>query len=204
MRAITQPSTNATPGTSRRDEILRVAGELFRRHGYHATSMRELARQLNLRGASLYAHIDSKEQLLQEIVDRAADAFLASARAVPHDAPPTQRLAAFVRGHLQVVEAEIETAAVFFHEWAHLSGAAKQHVIELRDAYQAELRGIIAAGAERGDFRVPDVGVATLLTLSTLNWSYQWLDPRGRLPLEELIGFYTDYVLRALGAVKEA
>jgi AcrR family transcriptional regulator len=203
MGTTTPPSTSASPGsTSRRDEILRVAGELFRRNGYHATSMRELAKQLNLRGASLYAHIDSKEELLREIVDRAADAFLASARAVPQDVPPVARLTAFVRGHLRVVVAEIETAAVFFHEWTHLSGPARQHVVERRDAYQAELKGIIAAGAAAGDFEVDDVSVATLLTLSTLNWSYQWLDPRGRLPLEELTAFYVEYVLGALGARK--
>mgnify|MGYP001004526510 CR=1 FL=1 len=75
---------------------------------------------------------------------------------------------------------------------------------EATDAYQAELRAIVAAGVASGDFDVEDVDVATLLTLSTLNWSYQWLDPRGRLPLEELTAFYTEYVLGALGAGKGA
>lgn len=201
--------TTATEGVrpganSRRDEILRAAGELFRRNGYHATSMRELARRLNVQGASLYSHIDSKEELLREIVDRAADAFITSARSVPRDAPPVKRLKLFVRGHLRVVEAEIETAAVFFHEWTHLSGEARAYVVERRDAYEAQLREIIAAGSAAGEFAVHDVRVATLLTLSTLNWSYQWLDPRGRLPLEELKAHYTDYILGALGAKKEA
>ena len=195
-----QAGTAAAPAAGRRAEILRAAGTLFRRNGYHATSMRELARHLNLQGASLYAHIDSKEQLLKEIVDRAADAFLASATAVPADGDPTQRLAAFIRGHLHVVEHEIETAAVFFHEWTHLPPAARQHVIERRDAYQAHLRQIIQTGADSGAFQVPDVDLATLLILSTLNWSYQWFDPRGRLPLEELTQQYTAYVFGALGA----
>lgn len=190
----------AAPAVNRRAEILRAAGTLFRRNGYHATSMRELARHLNLQGASLYTHIDSKEQLLKEIVDRAADAFLASAAAVPVEGHPAERLAAFIRGHLHVVQHEIETAAVFFHEWTHLSGAARQHIIERRDAYQAHLRRIIQAGAASGDFRVRDVDMATLLTLSTLNWSYQWFDPRGRLSLDELTEQFTTYVFGALGA----
>lgn len=204
MATITTPSEDGrNPGYSRRDEILRAAGELFRRNGYHATSMRELARRLNVQGASLYAHIDSKEELLREIVDRAADAFIASAQSVPHDAPPLERLKLFVHGHLKVVEAEIETATVFFHEWTHLSGEARGYVVERRDAYEAQLKGIITAGSASGDFTVDDVDVATLLTLSTLNWSYQWLDPHGRLPLEELTALYTDYILGALGAGKE-
>ncbi len=205
MATITTPSEGGrNASNSRRDEILRAAGELFRRNGYHATSMRELARRLNVQGASLYAHIDSKEELLREIVDRAADTFIASARSVPPDAPPVERLKLFVRGHLRVVEAEIETAAVFFHEWTHLSGESRAYVVERRDDYEAQLRAIIAAGSTAGDFTVDDVNVATLLTLSTLNWSYQWLDPQGRLPLEELTARYIDYILGALGAAKEA
>lgn len=187
-------------GAGRRAEILRAAGTLFRRNGYHATSMRQLARHLNLQGASLYAHIDSKEQLLQEIVDAAADAFLASAEGVPQDASPSRRLAAFIEGHLHVMVNERETAAVFFHEWTHLPDAARRHVIERRDAYQAHLRRIIADGAQAGEFHAPDVSVATLLTLSTLNWSYQWFDPGGRVPLEQLTRQFIDYVFGALGA----
>lgn len=194
------PQTGPQPGAGRRAEILRAAGTLFRRNGYHATSMRQLARHLNLQGASLYAHIDSKEQLLREIVDRAADAFIASAESVPQDATPSGRLAAFVAGHLHVVENEIETAAVFFHEWTHLSDASRRHVIERRDTYQAHLKGIILAGVKAGQFHVPDVDVATLLTLSTLNWSYQWFDPRGRMSLDQLTQQYTNYVFGALGA----
>ena len=190
----------APEGIGRRAEILRAAGTLFRRNGYHATSMRELARHLNLQGASLYAHIDSKEQLLREIVDRAADAFLASAGSVPVDAPPRERLAAFIRGHLHVVENEIETAAVFFHEWTHLAEESRRHVIERRDAYQAHLKRIIEDGVRARAFHVPDVDVATLLTLSTLNWSYQWFDPKGRMPLEVLTEQYVQYVFGALGA----
>ena len=47
---------------------------------------------------------------------------------------------------------------------------------------------------------VGDVDVATLLTLSTLNWSYQWFDPKGRMPLEEITHQYVQYVFGALGA----
>ena len=190
----------APEALGRRAEILRAAGTLFRRNGYHATSMRQLARHLNLQGASLYAHIDSKEQLLREIVDSAADAFLASARNVPADAPPQERLAAFIRGHLHVVENEIETAAVFFHEWTHLAEESRRHVIERRDAYQAHLKRIIEDGGRTGAFKVHDVDVSTLLTLSTLNWSYQWFDPKGRMPLEVLTEQYVQYVFGALGA----
>ena len=60
----------ATP--SRRRAIEDVASTLFRERGYAATSIRDIARVLEIRGASLYAHVASKEDVLWAIVDRAA------------------------------------------------------------------------------------------------------------------------------------
>ena len=65
----------------RRREIDAVAGELFHAQGYAATSVRDIARALDMQGASLYAHVTSKEDLLWSIVDRAATAFEAGADA---------------------------------------------------------------------------------------------------------------------------
>jgi len=47
-----------------RDDIITVAGDLFSERGYHGTSMRELAKSLDLQGASLYSRITSKEDVL--------------------------------------------------------------------------------------------------------------------------------------------
>jgi AcrR family transcriptional regulator len=45
--------------STRREQIEDVASALFSDRGYRATSMRDIARQLDIRGASLYAHIPS-------------------------------------------------------------------------------------------------------------------------------------------------
>jgi AcrR family transcriptional regulator len=60
----------------RRREIVAAAGRLFMEKGYQATSMRELARTLNLDVASLYRYVPSKGNLLvlmaQEVTDAVA------------------------------------------------------------------------------------------------------------------------------------
>ena len=56
---------------TRRQAIEEVASDLFRERGYAATSIRDIARALDIQGASLYAHVASKEDLLFAIVDRA-------------------------------------------------------------------------------------------------------------------------------------
>ena len=60
---------------TRRQAIEDVASDLFRERGYAATTIRDIARALSLQGASLYAHVTSKEDVLWTIVDRAATRF---------------------------------------------------------------------------------------------------------------------------------
>ena len=187
----------------RRQQILATAGGLFREHGYHATSIRDIAKSLDMRGSSLYAHVDSKEQMLLEIVTEAADAFLQAAEEVDKDLPPAERLRALIRGHLAVIVDELPNATVFFHEWRFLSSDLKTAVIERRDAYERYFREAIRQGVEQGVFEVDDVKTATLFVLSALNWSYQWFSSAGALSLEELTEKYTKLIFNAL-EVKEA
>ncbi len=190
-----------TPRVTRRQEILDTAGDLFQRNGYHATSMREIARNVQLQGSSLYAHIQSKEELLRSIVHEAADTFLAAAREVDASLPPPERLRGLVHAHLGVIRDRLPHATVFFHEWAHLPPGLQRELVERRDAYQAIFRDTVDAGVRDGSFAVEDPALATLFVLSSLNWTYQWLDPAGRLSLDAFAERYASLLLGALGAV---
>jgi AcrR family transcriptional regulator len=53
----------------RRAEIQRVALSLFTSHGYEATSMREIAEQLDITKAALYYHFDSKEAIVHSLFE---------------------------------------------------------------------------------------------------------------------------------------
>src|SRR5690606_26449460 len=194
-------SGSAPVRQGRRDDILDMAGQMFRERGYHATSMRDLAKALDLRGSSLYTHFAAKEDVLWEIVTRAAAAFEAAIDAVPDELPPAERLGAMIRAHLGVVAAELPTATVFFQDWLHLGPARRGQMVAVRDAYQQRFVDTIAAGASAGVFRVDDPRMAALIVLSALNWSYQWLDPAGRLGLGVVADAYVAQLLERRGEV---
>src|SRR5919198_4830078 len=109
--------------TSRRQAIEDVASDLFRERGYAATSIRDIARALSVRGASLYAHVTSKEDVLWAIVDRAASRFEAAADRAESDAEsrrpgdPAEAIAALIRAHVGVITSDVDEAGGFVSAW---------------------------------------------------------------------------------------
>ena len=189
---------------SRRQAIEDVASDLFRERGYAATSIRDIARALSMQGASLYAHVTSKEDVLWAIVNRAATRFEATAERAEEAADarrpgdPAEAIAALVRGHVTVLTADVDEAGVFVNEWRALGGEQRAEILDRRDAYQARFRRQIEAGIGVGAFVMTDPAIATSSILSAINGVAAWYDPAGRLPAERIADHLVDLVLRML------
>ena len=52
-----------------KQEILKVSLDLFSIYGFEATSMSKIANTVGIRKASLYSHFESKQAILNEIID---------------------------------------------------------------------------------------------------------------------------------------
>ena len=191
---------------SRRQAIEDVASDLFREHGYAGTSIRDIARALSVQGASLYAHVSSKEDVLWAIVDRAATRFERAADAaesnaeVTHPGDPVEALAALVRAHVEVVTHDVDEASVFVSEWRALGAELRAQILDRRDAYQARFLRRIEDGIAVGAFALTDPAVAAITILSALNGLATWYDPAGRLPADRIADHEVDLMLRMLEA----
>src|SRR5215210_5554273 len=153
---------------ARRREIDQVASGLFHANGYAATSVRDIARALDIQAASMYAHVASKEDVLWSIVDHAASAFEAAADRAAADSPagdPEERLAALVEAHVEVVTADPQRSSVFITEWRHLSAPRRDAIAARRDAYETRFRGAIDDGIAVGAFRPTDPALAATFAL---------------------------------------
>jgi AcrR family transcriptional regulator len=191
--------------SSRRRAIEDVASDLFRTHGYAATSVRDIARALDIQGPSLYAHVTSKEDVLFAIVDRTAGRFEAAAEAATSGVPsgiPTgnapESLAALIRAHVRVITDDVGAAGVFIHEWRALGGERRAAVLERRDAYERRFRALIDAGIASGDFEMTDPAIASMAILSALNGIPGWYRPAGRLTPDRVADHFADLALRML------
>jgi TetR/AcrR family transcriptional regulator, cholesterol catabolism regulator len=186
---------------ARRREIDEVASELFHANGYAATSVRDIARALDIQAASMYAHVASKEDLLWSIVDRTASAFedaVARALAETTTDDPVERLAAIVEAHVEVVTADPERASVFVTEWRHLSAGRRSAIGARRDAYERRLRDLIADGLAVGAFAAVDPAIGATFLLTALNGIATWYRPDGRLSADRIADHYVELALRSL------
>lgn len=159
-----------------------------------------------MKGASLYAHVASKEDVLWSIVDRAASRFEAAADAAEVDAEarrpgdPVEALAALTRAHVEVLTADVGAASVFVHEWRALGSERRAAILVRRDAYEARFRRRIADGIAIGAFAMTDPAIASTTLLSALNGVATWFDPAGRLPAERVTDHLVELSLRMLEA----
>ena len=186
---------------ARRREIDEVASELFHANGYAATSVRDIARALDIQGASLYAHVASKEDVLWSIVDSTASTFERGADAAVEDASaadPIDRLAALVEAHVESVTIDPERASVFITEWRHLSPDRRAAIGARRDAYEGRFRDTIRDGIAVGEFRQTDPDLAATFLLTALNGIATWYRPDGRLTPDRIADHYVDLALRSL------
>lgn len=198
------PDASPRRSTGRQDAIVTAAARIFAERGYAAVGMRDVAEAVGVRGASLYHHFASKEEILYAICLTVTEE--PNALNLPLlDAPgtPAQRLAALVRGHLHHLHRRRTEHVVGLHELAALTPEHRAVVDEHRRYYQRRVREVIAAGVAAGELTVLDPRLAALAACDVLNGLSNWFHADGELSLDEVAEAYVDLIVnRMLGAAR--
>ncbi len=185
---------------TRREQIEDVASALFSDRGYRATSMRDIARELDLQGGSLYAHIPSKEAVLASIVERAAERFHQAIQPIAQGpGSAAGRLRRMIDAHVRVVASSPQRAHVFLFEWVSLGEERREAVSRSRDAYEEQFTTVIAEGIASGELAHDDARMAAVFLLSAMNALAHWYRPDGPLGPEAIAEQYADLFLHGLG-----
>jgi AcrR family transcriptional regulator len=164
--------------STRKSELTRQAARLFAEKGYHGTSVGDLAEAMGVQKGSLYAHIDSKADLLWEVARDGAAAFHAGLDTVPDGLPANEKIRLSLRAHLRVIGEQLDIATVFIREWRYLEGERREEFVAERRRYEDRFRALFREGRELGGLRTDlDDATGTLLALSAANWAYTWLRP---------------------------
>jgi TetR/AcrR family transcriptional regulator, cholesterol catabolism regulator len=182
-----------------KQEVISAAERLFGTRGYDITSMREIAEAVGIKAGSIYAHVESKQEILFTIVSRASEDFLEAARPLRDmDTPAEERLEEAMRRHLNLIANKLDAATVFFHEWRSLSATQRNIARDQRREYEDIFVGIIEDGVREGTLRTDNPSLAAIGVLSILNWSYHWFDPTGPYSADELAKHFAGLVFNGL------
>ena len=192
-----------TLNEERWEEILGIAADVFLEKGYEAATVREIAARAGLLNqGSLYYYIETKEDLLLAIIERAyarGVVTLQEDEDTANAAAPT-RLAAFVVRWLDKMVLGDNPGVVAEREFRSLSPQRLSTVRPMRDACNAFVRTIIEQGMTDGDFDASlDATVSVNNIFFLLNNTHRWYRPTGRLSYDQMMDWYKTFILRGLG-----
>ena len=195
------PPRPATDGT--RGRILLAGLGLFAGHGFHGTSIRDIAAGAAVRSASLYAHFPSKEAILAELVlagheehhTRLVTALLGSGT------DPRDRLAALVRAHVRAHTDYPMLAVVANNEMHALSPAAAAPAAAVRRRSEGLLAEVLAMGRQHGVFDLVHVeATAAAIGSMGIRVASWYPAPQVGLSPSQLADVYASLALRMTGA----
>ncbi|MDX1666668.1 MAG: TetR/AcrR family transcriptional regulator [Saprospiraceae bacterium] len=188
-----------TTDKTKKQLIYEAASRLFRDKGYPATSMRDLARAVDLKASSLYNHIGSKEEILQDICFSNARRFLEGMEAVERSGdPPVEKIKALLALHVRIAGRDITSVTAFNDEWRHLSEPHLSEFKRLRRDYETRFKKILLKGMEAGTLRSMDPTVMLYTLLSSVRWLYDWYRRGGELSMEDLQDQITAMLMEGL------
>ena len=189
-------------GGKRRQEILDAAAAIFAEKGYEATSIQDIAESVDILKGSLYYYVNSKEDLLYEVIEEVHEAGLANMleqQSADETTAPLDRLRRLVTEHVTYNAENVEKIAVFFHDFRSLTDDRRQHIISERDLYERRLREILEDGKASGEI-CPGLNVqlASFALFGMMNWVYHWFREGGSLTSAQVADGFAEMAVRAV------
>ena len=152
---------------SKKEIILTHAAELFRKKGFTAASVRELAETMGIEAPSLYNHIGSKAELLQEICFEVATDYTAHMEEVLNsNLSPAEKIADIIRFHVRKLSTDFDKVFVSEHEWKRLPQQYLEQFLAERKAYEKNIIAIVQDGIDQKIFNnlLPSIAVLAILS----------------------------------------
>ena len=152
---------------SKKDLIIRKASAMFREKGFPATSMRDLAESVGLEAASLYNHIQSKSEILQEIIFHTSNDCNVHLNSLGDSAITNhKKIESLIRFHVQMMLNRFDDYCVMINEWIHLPEPYLTTFTSQRRNYVQKMEAIIKDGITNKEMKpiLPYVAMLTILS----------------------------------------
>lgn len=185
--------------TDRKSEIVTIAAQLFKEKGYSAVTMRDIAQAMDIKAASLYNHIKSKQEILVLIIIEIAEEFTNNMNAiVGSDETTIQKIEKVIQLHIDITIRNTAALASLNSDWMHLADNELAYFIKMREDYEENFRIIIKKGILEGEIKNLNPEVIIFSMLSTLRTLYLWYDDKQKLSAPQLKASMTEVLLHGV------
>lgn len=186
-------------GQRRREELLSLACRIFAEKGFDGASLQDIADEFGVLKGSLFHYIQSKDELLYEIIDGvfrgAQDAVWSKA---VQDGPAVERLRRVITAYIEYVSRHLDEVTVWLHDFKALPAEQRQSIRRYEERDRRRLLELIEqAQREGGIWSDADARLASLALLGAMNWVHRWFRPRG-LTAREIGDAFADLFLDGL------
>ena len=189
----------AAKNGTKKDVITGKGASLFRKKGFAASSMRELAESLGVEASSLYNHIGSKSEILQSICFKVANDFTCHLNEVEKAPGKTvQKLETIIRFHIHMMLDAFDEVYVANREWRQLEEPYLSNFLNQRKNYEGRLVDIINTGINAGELKKINPHVAVLIILSAVRGLEFWQRHKKDVSVSELENDMVTHLLKGL------
>jgi TetR/AcrR family transcriptional regulator, cholesterol catabolism regulator len=192
---------NVVPSEARRAQARALAAEMFFERGYESTTMREIARALDIKVASLYYHFPDKEQILFELIDSVMGQLSAGLQDVIRgEKDPAVQLAAVVVNHVVLHALRPRASTLGDSELRSLTGERHAAGLQQRDDYERLVLGVLRRGQRQGRFSPADPKLTAYAIMAQSSHVGTWYREAGRLSLRQVAETYVTLAFRMVSA----
>jgi AcrR family transcriptional regulator len=188
---------------NRHDEIVEAAARIFCQKGFDAASIEDVGAEVGILKGSLYYYIDSKEDLLFQVIEPPHNAMLESLeRARSASGDTIDRIRDFIVTNVEANVKSYVRSTVFHRDFRSLSEARRKMIIDARNEYERFLRKLLEAGQTEGTVRAElDPTITAAAILSMTNGIYSWYRPDGARSGPEIAWIFADLAIHAIRRV---
>lgn len=159
----------------RKSEIIAIAAQLFKEKGYSAVTMRDIAQALDIKAASLYNHIYSKQEILVLIIIKIAEEFTEKMNQIINSNNTSiLKLQKIIELHIKITIRNPNELAALNNDWMHLTNNELSYFIKMREDYEQNFRKIVKSGIVNKEIKSLNPEVIIFSMLSTLRTLYLW------------------------------
>ncbi len=181
------PAIKTQRNSTKKEVIINKAARLFREKGFAGTTMRDLAEDVGVEAASLYNHIQSKAEILQDICFRVANIFIEHLEKIEGNKQHSiDKIKSILRFHIQHIVNNYEDVYVADREWRHLSEPYLSNYKVQRKSYRQRLAAIIEEGIRKKEIKAIDAPTAVLIMLHAISGIESWHRSKQKISAEQL------------------